>query len=153
MSVFHGDRYDKDPEEFMTWFLQCTKTGDDTFKARNFINYIQAYSVADNWYEDLPQAEKKDWEAITTSFYKRWPRKQVIRTKEKATCENEPHSAPTPPKTITHTTENMNPISTTLALTNTTPTINVPFPMVPPSLSNDSARPVVTKDTNRDCQG
>jgi hypothetical protein len=97
MPVFHGDRYE-DPEEFINFFLQCTKTGDDKFKARMFINYIQAYSVADEWYEDLPEAGKKDWEAIEASFYERWPKKKVISTNGKTTEGKEPHPDPITPQ-------------------------------------------------------
>lgn len=78
MSVFHGSRYE-DPEDFIDEFLRCMGTAGDDFKKRSFIYYLEADSVADEWYEDLPQAEKKDWETLEVSFFKRWPRrKQVI---------------------------------------------------------------------------
>ena len=36
-------------------------------------------SAADEWFDDLPHNDKKDWDAIETVFYKRWPRKTAIK--------------------------------------------------------------------------
>ena len=77
MSVFHGDR-NEDPKEFLSTYLQCTAAGDNNFKARQFINYLGADSDADEWYDELPQEEKKDWTAIEISFRKRWLKEEVI---------------------------------------------------------------------------
>ena len=72
MSVFHGNKHDEDPEEFLTWFLQCTRTGDDAFKTQSFVNYLQVYSNANEWFEELPEEEKKSWSSIEALFRKKW---------------------------------------------------------------------------------
>ena len=76
MSVFHGD-WNDDPEEFLNSYLQCTAAGDDKFRARQFVNYLGACSNADDWYDELPQEEKKDWAAIEYSFRKRWLKEEL----------------------------------------------------------------------------
>jgi hypothetical protein len=87
MPAFHGDRYDEVPEDFIAYFLQSMGTTDDDYKTRSFIYYLEVDSVADEWYEELPEEGKRNWEAIEASFYKRWPRKQEISIKEKAILE------------------------------------------------------------------
>jgi hypothetical protein len=72
MPVFHGDKYDEDPEEFLIWFHECTRSGDDAFKARNFVNYLQADSIADEWFEELSDEEKRSWATIEVLFRKEW---------------------------------------------------------------------------------
>jgi hypothetical protein len=103
MPVFHGDKHDEDPEEFLSWFHQCTKTGDDpdAFKARMFVNYLQVYSEADEWFEDLPEEEKKSWSNIERLFRRKWLKEEEISTKETANIENKPQSTPTPSQSIT----------------------------------------------------
>jgi hypothetical protein len=101
MSVFHGDKHDEDPEEFLKQFLQCTKNGDDFFRARNFVNYLQAYSMADEWFEELPEDEKRSWASIEVSFRREWLKQEIVRPKEVTTIENEPRLAPMPSQTIT----------------------------------------------------
>ena len=51
---------------------------DDTKKAQ-FPYYLQADSVADEWYSDLGDNEKKTWVSIETAFKKRWPRKKQVK--------------------------------------------------------------------------
>jgi hypothetical protein len=87
MSVFHGDKHDEDPEEFLKWFLQCTKNGDDFFRARNFVNYLQVYSMADEWFEELPEDEKRSWASIEVLFRKEWLKQEIVRPKEVTTIE------------------------------------------------------------------
>jgi hypothetical protein len=60
MSVFHGDRYNEVPKDFINWFLQCMGAANDDSMAQGFINYLEAYSVADEWFEELPEAEKRN---------------------------------------------------------------------------------------------
>jgi hypothetical protein len=43
-------------------------TASDDSKARSFINYLQAYSVADEWFEELPEEDKKSWASIEVLF-------------------------------------------------------------------------------------
>src|ERR1700728_1221454 len=94
MSVFHGDKYSEDPQEFLDWFLQCTKNGDDSFKARNFVNYLQADSDVDEWFEELPKEEKRSWASIEVLFRGKWLKQEVISTKEVNAIEDKPQSAP-----------------------------------------------------------
>jgi hypothetical protein len=51
---------------------------DDSKKAQ-FPYYLQADSVADEWFSDLTAPEKKSWEDIETAFQKRWPRKKQCK--------------------------------------------------------------------------
>jgi hypothetical protein len=102
MSVFHGD-WNEDPNEFLNLYLQCTAGGGDKFRARQFVNYLGAGSDADEWYDELPQEERKDWAAIEYSFRKRWLKEEVLGIKEIATIENdsnEPQVSPHSPKII-----------------------------------------------------
>lgn len=40
---------------------------------------MQADSAADEWFEELPVADKKDWNTIEEAFGKRWPRKKAAK--------------------------------------------------------------------------
>ena len=51
-------------------------TANDEVKKQQFPNFLQADSVANEWFEDLDQADRKDWATIVASFRKRWPRKK-----------------------------------------------------------------------------
>ena len=51
---------------------------DDTKKAQ-FLYYLQADSVADEWYANLIDDDKKTWKDIETAFKKRWPRKKQVK--------------------------------------------------------------------------
>ena len=55
MSVFHGN-WDEDPKEFLDSYIQCTATGNDNFKCRQFINYLGAGSDADDWFKGYAPA-------------------------------------------------------------------------------------------------
>ena len=87
MSTFHGD-WNEDPKEFLNSYLQCTATGGDNFRARQFINYLGVDSDAEDWFDELPKEEKKDWVAIELSFRKRWLKEEVLSIKETVTTEN-----------------------------------------------------------------
>ena len=54
-------------------------TATDDTKKQQFRYLLQADSVADEWFDDLPQNDKKDWNAIVTSFSARWPRKKAAK--------------------------------------------------------------------------
>jgi hypothetical protein len=95
MSVFHRN-WNDDPKEFLDSYIQCTATGSDDFKRRQFINYLGAGSDADDWFDELPQEEKKDWAAIEFAFRKKWLKEEVISIKEIVTTENEPQPMSTP---------------------------------------------------------
>ena len=40
---------------------------------------MEADSAADEWFDGLDEAGKKDWSAIEASFRKRWPRKKTVK--------------------------------------------------------------------------
>ena len=94
MSVFHGD-WNEDPGEFLNSYLKCTAAGGNSFKTRQFINYLGVDSDAEEWFDDLPQLEKKDWAAIECSFRKRWLKEEILSVKETVSIENEPQPTPT----------------------------------------------------------
>jgi hypothetical protein len=51
----------------------------DAVKKQQFPNFLQADSVANDWFEDLAAVDKKDWDAIEAAFRKRWPRKKAVK--------------------------------------------------------------------------
>ena len=51
----------------------------DEVKKQQFPNFLQVDSVADEWFEELTEAERKDWNTIQTAFRKRWPRKKAAK--------------------------------------------------------------------------
>jgi hypothetical protein len=91
---FHGDRHDEDPSEFLNWFLQYMGTADSKMKARNFIYYLQADSLADEWFEELGEEEKGSWDLTEVLFRKKWLKEEELSIKEPAAVENQPHSPP-----------------------------------------------------------
>jgi hypothetical protein len=101
MTTFSGN-YGEDPQEFFDRFLQCMGTKGDEFKAKHFIYYLVADSMADEWFEDLQQAEKKDWDTIKVLFYKRWLNEDIsIKEALAANKENEHRPTPTPTHVVT----------------------------------------------------
>jgi hypothetical protein len=66
-----GGNWDEDPREFLNWFLQSMGTMSDNNKARSFGYYLQAYSDADEWYEELPQQEKQNWALVEASSFRK----------------------------------------------------------------------------------
>ena len=88
--------WNEDPENFLGWFLQCTVAADDRKKARNFIYYLQADSLADEWFEELEEEEKDSWVNIEMLFRRKWLKEEETSIKESASSKNEPQQAPTP---------------------------------------------------------
>ena len=76
---FHGDREDENPEDFLRSFFRRMGTSNDDVKKQQFKYFLQADSAADEWFEELQQADKKDWSAIEEAFNKRWPRKKAAK--------------------------------------------------------------------------
>ena len=76
---FHGDKEDENPEDFLCSFFWRMGTATDDVKKRQFKYFLQADSAADEWFEGLQMAEKKDWESIEGAFNKRWPRKKAAK--------------------------------------------------------------------------
>lgn len=48
-------------------------------KKQQFHYFLQVDSAADEWFDDLSQDDRKDWDTIEVVFYKRWPRKTAIK--------------------------------------------------------------------------
>ncbi|KIM35433.1 hypothetical protein M413DRAFT_79459 [Hebeloma cylindrosporum] len=83
VAPFHGDKDDENPEDFLRSFFRCMGMSTDDIKKQQFPNFLQADSVADEWYEDLSAADRASWATIESAFRKRWPRKQQVKkTKE-----------------------------------------------------------------------
>lgn len=76
---FHGDKEDKNPEDFLRSFFRRMGTSSDDTMKKQFRYFLQADSVADEWYDELTQAEKKDWDSIEKAFHARWPRKKAVK--------------------------------------------------------------------------
>ena len=66
-----------------------------------FVNYLQAQSEADEWFEELPEEEKESWVSIEVQFRRKWLKQEAVRPKEVTTNEIEPRLAPTPSETAT----------------------------------------------------
>lgn len=54
----------------------------DDVRKTQFPYYLQPYSVADEWYANLKQEEKKSWTTIEAAFHERWPRKEQVKKTE-----------------------------------------------------------------------
>lgn len=80
VNPFHGDQDDENPEDFWRSFYRRMGDKSDTARLTQFPYYLQADSAADEWYAELPEAEKKSWADLETAFKKRWPRK--VQTKK-----------------------------------------------------------------------
>ena len=58
-------------------------SSSDHAKKQQFPNFLQADSIADEWFDNLTQEDRKDWKAIENVFHKCWPRKKAVKkTKE-----------------------------------------------------------------------
>ena len=78
VELFHGDKEDENPEDFFRAF-RCMGTNADDVKKQQFKYFLQADSAADEWFDDLQLADKKDWNAIESAFNQRWPRKKAAK--------------------------------------------------------------------------
>lgn len=54
-------------------------TTTDDIKKQQFPNFLEPDSVADEWFDELDQADKKDWNAIEAAFHRRWPKKKAVK--------------------------------------------------------------------------
>ena len=57
---FHSDKEDENPEDFLRSFYRWMGMATDDTKKQQFRYFLQADSVADEWFDDLPQNDK-DW--------------------------------------------------------------------------------------------
>lgn len=79
VTPFHGDKDDENPEDFLRSFFRRMGTGSEDVMKQQFPNFLQADSVADEWYEELKEEEKISWTTIEAAFRKRWPRKKAAK--------------------------------------------------------------------------
>jgi hypothetical protein len=79
VAPFQGDKEDENPEDFLRAFYRRMGNGNDDTRKAQFPYYLQADSVADEWYMDLTDGEKKTWVDIEAAFRKRWPRKKQVK--------------------------------------------------------------------------
>ena len=79
VAPFYGDKEDENPENFLRSFFRRMANSNNETKKQQFRYFLQVDSAADEWFDDQPQEDRKDWEAIEAAFYKRWPRKAAIK--------------------------------------------------------------------------
>ena len=76
---FHGDKEDENPEDFLRSFYRRMGTASDDVRKQQFPYFLQADSVADEWFDDLQLVDKTTWNTIEDAFNKRWPRKKAAK--------------------------------------------------------------------------
>ena len=76
---FWGDRDDENPQDFLRSFNRAMGDKPDVHKMKQFINYLHADSVADDWYGSLDAAILADWALIEAEFHTRWPKTAVVK--------------------------------------------------------------------------
>ena len=64
VTPFQGDKEDENPENFLCTFFRRMGTNTNDIRKAQFPYYLQADSVADQWYLDLRDDEKKSWSSI-----------------------------------------------------------------------------------------
>ena len=80
ITPFQGNKEDENPEDFLRAFYRRMADKSDDAKNTQFPYYLQADSVADEWFTDLGlDKEKSTWNDIKTAFKKRWPRKKQVK--------------------------------------------------------------------------
>ncbi|KAJ3544635.1 hypothetical protein NMY22_g2716 [Coprinellus aureogranulatus] len=75
---FWGDEPNENGQDFLRAF--CRTVVEDEQRVEQFVYYLHSGSVADDWYNDLPEDTKKDWNSVKEEFTKRWP---IIRRARK----------------------------------------------------------------------
>jgi hypothetical protein len=79
VAPFYGDKKDENPASFLRSFYRHMGTAGDNVKKQQFPNFLEMDSVADEWFDELSQADTKDWKTIETAFHKRWPKKKAVK--------------------------------------------------------------------------
>jgi hypothetical protein len=83
VALFHSNKDDENPEDFLHSFFQQMGSSSDNVKKQQFPNFLQADSMADEWFKDLVANDKADWTTIEMAFRTRWLRKKAAKkTKE-----------------------------------------------------------------------
>ncbi|KAF6760970.1 hypothetical protein DFP72DRAFT_881912 [Ephemerocybe angulata] len=83
---FTGSDYDVHPHDFLRLFRRVEKTDDA--RIQQFVNYLQAGSVADEWWDGLGDDVKSSWRLVEVEFGRRWPLVPLAR-KTSARCLEE----------------------------------------------------------------
>ena len=79
VTPFNGDKDNENLEDFLRSFFRRMGTSTDDVKKQQFPNFLQADSVADEWFEDLKDKDKVDWNSIEAAFRVHWPRKKAAK--------------------------------------------------------------------------
>ena len=124
MAVFHRN-WNEDAKAFLKYYLWCRGSEDDKKLARSFIYYLQADSPANQWFEELPEKEKKSWASIEVLFWRKLLKQEVIGTKEITTTRDEPQSASNSSQIITQEPHHETDTNTSTQDTQNTPKGNV----------------------------
>lgn len=86
MPFFTGSDYDVHPHDFLRLFRRVERTDDA--RVCQFVNYLQAGSVADQWWDGLADDVRKSWRLVEAEFAERWPKVPVFR-KTQSRCLEE----------------------------------------------------------------
>ncbi len=84
IDLFHRNRPNENPQNFMWKFLATTHGYKDRDKERVkvFPLVLNAAGDAEKWYQDLDQATKASWADLLKVFHARWPKaEEVTKTK------------------------------------------------------------------------
>jgi len=76
---FWGDRGDKNPQDFLQSFNHVMGDKSDQHKQKQFVNYLHANSLADDWYGSLDVATCADWVLVEAEFHVQWPKVVVVK--------------------------------------------------------------------------
>jgi hypothetical protein len=80
VAPFFGNKKDENPENFLrSFYRRMGAASTDDAKKQQFPNFLEADSVADEWFAGLIDGDKKDWKSIEAAFRKRWPRKKMAK--------------------------------------------------------------------------
>jgi hypothetical protein len=83
VTPFQSNEDDENPEDFLWLFFRQMGTSTDDVKKTQFPYYLQADSVADEWFLNLQDDENKTWNSIEAVFMVRWPRKKQAKKTDK----------------------------------------------------------------------
>ena len=79
ITPFCRDKKDEIPENFLCSFHWHMGATSNNVKKQQFWNFLEADSAADEWFNNLDEAGKKDWSAIEAAFWKCWPKKKIVK--------------------------------------------------------------------------
>ncbi|KAF8235635.1 hypothetical protein L208DRAFT_1256225 [Tricholoma matsutake] len=76
---FWGDRDNENPQDFLQSFKWAMGDKPDAHKRKQFINYLHADSVVDDWYGSFDAAILVDWALMEAEFHTQWPKAAVVK--------------------------------------------------------------------------